>query len=242
VNETEPTLDVTVIVPAYNEVRGITAAVREIQTYFAGRGQSYEIIVSADGDDGTREKAREISATDFAVIVIGHTERRGKGRGIREAMRLARGRIVGFVDADQKTPINEFEKLAVELANGFDVVIGSRALAGSSIERPQPLYRRLGSRGFSVFMRLVVGLTGIRDTQCGFKFFQRAAGLDLFEHQQVDGYMFDVEILYLAQRRGYRIAQVPVRWRNDDDSRLQLVAGNIRNVMDIFRIRFGSTK
>jgi dolichyl-phosphate beta-glucosyltransferase len=238
-NREEPTLDVTVIVPAYNEVRGIAGAIREIQEYFAGRGHSYEIIVSADGNDGTRETAREIAAADANVIVIGHTERRGKGRGIREAMQLARGRIVGFVDADRKTPIDEFGKLAFELDNGFDVAIGSRALAGSTIETPQPLYRRIGSRGFSVFMRLVVGLTSIRDTQCGFKFFRRQAGLDLFARQRIDGYMFDVEILHLAQRSGYRIAQVPVRWRNDGDSRLQLLAGNARNVLDIFRIRFG---
>jgi dolichyl-phosphate beta-glucosyltransferase len=121
-------------------------------------------------------------------------------------------------------------------------VIGSRALRESRIERRQPLYRRLGSRGFSVFMHTVVGLPGIVDTQCGFKFFQRRAALDLFSRQKIDGYMFDVEILYLAQKAGYRIAQVPIRWRDDGDSRLVLLGGNVRNVIDIFRIRFGSAR
>jgi dolichyl-phosphate beta-glucosyltransferase len=118
------------------------------------------------------------------------------------------------------------------------VVIGSRALADSRIEKPQPLYRRLGSRGFHVLMRTVVGLSGITDTQCGFKFFRRDVALDLFRRQRIDGYMFDVEILYLARRAGYRIAQVPVRWRDDGDSRLALLSGNFRNVVDLFRIRF----
>jgi dolichyl-phosphate beta-glucosyltransferase len=236
-----PTPDVSVIVPAYNEVRRIVATIEEIQAYFHGRQQPHEIIVSADGDDGTREKVSGMAAGDPRLAVIGHKERGGKGRGIREAMQLTRGRIVGFVDADQKTPIEEFDKVSAELDAGSDVVIGSRAMQQSTIERAQPLHRQIGSRGFGMFMRTVVGLPGIPDTQCGFKFFRREIALDLFTRQRIDGYMFDVEILYLARRSGYRIAQVPVRWRDDGDSRLQLVAGNIRNVLDLFRIRFGRT-
>jgi dolichyl-phosphate beta-glucosyltransferase len=112
----------------------------------------------------------------------------------------------------------------------------------SHIEQAQPAYRRLGSKGFSVFMHAVVGLHEIHDTQCGFKFFQRLAALDLFRRQKIDGYMFDVEILHLAKQAGYRIAQVPVRWHDDSDSRLALLSGNLRNVIDIFRIRFGKPR
>ena len=111
------------------------------------------------------------------------------------------------------------------------------------IERAQPLYRRVGSVGFHWFMQTVVGLAGIQDTQCGFKFFQHAAAKELFRRQKIDGYMFDVEILAIARRLGYRIEQLPIRWRDDADSRLNLVSGNLRNVRDIFRIgrehRFG---
>ena len=117
-------------------------------------------------------------------------------------------------------------------------MIGSRALSESSIEQSQPLYRRLGSKGFRLFVHALVGLRDIVDTQCGFKFFKRHVAIDLFGRQIIDGYMFDVEVLYLAHLRGYRIAQVPVRWRDDGDSRLRLVSGNIRNGLDIFRIRF----
>jgi dolichyl-phosphate beta-glucosyltransferase len=169
--------------------------------------------------------------------VLGHQERLGKGRGIREAMHVADGEIIGYVDADDKVPIEEFGKIEPWFAKGYDVVIGSRAMRQSLIERRQPLYRRIGAAGFHVFMQTVVGLPGIRDSQCGFKFFRREAAIKLFGMQKIDGYMFDVEILALAQRLGYRIRQVPIRWRDDGDSRLELVSGNLRNVKDVLRIR-----
>jgi transaldolase len=212
-------VDITVIVPAYNESERIAATIEEVQAYFDARQLSCEIIVSADGTDGTRERAAEVGRMRGSrVTVIGHAERAGKGRGIREAMAMAQGAVVGFVDADQKTPIDEFDKFKPLLDAGADVVIGSRALPESRIEQPQRWHRRVGSRGFAFVMHTVVGLRDIRDTQCGFKFFRRAVGMDLFARQQIDGYMFDVEILYLAQRSGCKIAQVPVRWRDDDDS------------------------
>ena len=234
---TSASLPVSLIIPAFNEVQRIARTIGEAMTYFERRGQACEIIVAADGDDGTRELA-----SGMGLQVVGSVERRGKGRGIRQAVAVARGEVIGFVDADNKTPIDEFDKFEPWLAQGYEVAIGSRALRESRIERSQPLYRRLGSRGFSVFMHTVVGLPGIVDTQCGFKFFQRRAALDLFSRQKIDGYMFDVEILYLAQKAGYRIAQVPIRWRDDGDSRLVLLGGNVRNVIDIFRIRFGRAR
>ncbi len=230
---------ITLILPAYNEVKRISQTIGEAKDYFERCHHSHEIIVSADGDDGTRELVAEMARTDSTLRVIGSEERRGKGRGIRDAVRLSRGAIVGFADADNKTPIQEFDKVEPLLREGYDLVIGARAMRDSKIERAQPLYRRIGSKGFGVFMHAVVGLPGIVDTQCGFKFFQRAVALDLFARQKIDGYMFDVEILYLAQRAGYRIAQVPIRWRDDGDSRLVLLGGNLRNGIDIFRIRFG---
>jgi dolichyl-phosphate beta-glucosyltransferase len=216
-------------------VATIAATVREVARYFEDRGLRYEIIVSADGTDGTREAARALN--DPAVRVIGENVRQGKGRGIRQGVLISTGSIVGFADADNKVPIEEFDKIRPWLDQHYEVVIGSRTLERSSIERKQPLYRRIGSRGFSVFMQAVVGLPGITDTQCGFKFFTRAAALELFRRQRIDGYMYDVEILALAQRLGYRIRQVPIRWSDDGDSRLDLLAGNLRNVIDIFRIR-----
>lgn len=234
--------DVSLILPAYNEAATIAATIRETGGYFRSRGLSYEIVVAADGDDGTRELALETARQGEPVRVIGNPERNGKGRGVREAMALARGNIAGYANADNKVPIEEFDKFRTWLTQGCDVVIGSRSMRDSQIERRQPLYRQLGGKGFGLFMHAVVGLEGITDTQCGFKFFNRAAAREIFSRQQIDGYMFDVEILVLARRLGYSIQQVPIRWRDDGDSRLALVSGNLRNVIDIFRIRGGALR
>ncbi len=234
--------DISLILPAFNEAATIVSTIRETGRYFQARGWRYEIVVAADGDDGTRELALETARQGEPVRVIGNQERGGKGRGVREAMALARGDIAGYADADNKVPIEDFDKLRPWLSQGYDVVIGSRAMQESQIERRQPLYRQLGGKGFGVFMHAVVGLPGIVDTQCGFKFFTRAAAREIFSRQQIDGYMFDVEILVLAERLGYRIQQVPIRWRDDGDSRLALVSGNLRNVRDIFRIRMAAVR
>jgi dolichyl-phosphate beta-glucosyltransferase len=235
-----PDPQISLVLPAYNEARRIADTITQAKSYFNSRSFSYEIIVSADGTDGTREIVTEMAKTDPTLSVIGNIARMGKGHGVRQAVHRAQGDIVGFADADNKTPIDELDKVIPLLTQQYDLVIGSRALADSQIERPQPFYRQLGSKGFGIFMHLVVGLHDVIDTQCGFKFFKRQIAHDLFTRQKIDGYMFDVEILYLAQKAGYKLAQVPVRWRDDGDSRLQLLSGNLRNVLDIFRIRFTS--
>jgi dolichyl-phosphate beta-glucosyltransferase len=231
--------DITLILPAYNEAKTIANTLAEAAAYFRSRALRYQIVVAADGEDGTREICRKLAAADPAIFVIGGPGRRGKGRGIREAVAISTGAIVGFADADNKVPIEEFDKFRPWFGE-YPIVAGSRALERQLVERKQPFYRRVGSVGFHYFMQAVVGLPGITDSQCGFKFFRHEVARDIFGMQRIDGYMFDVEILYLARRRGYAVHQVPVRWRDDADSRLQLVAGNLRNVRDIFRIRLGS--
>ena len=141
--------DLSIVVPAYNEAGRIVETLEAIDGYLGQRGSSYELIVVADGNDGTREKAQEFAARSKAPIQVrGSGARGGKGRGIREGVALSSGRIVGFVDADYKTPIEEIEKVLPWLQDGYDVAIGSRATSESRIEVPQPLYRRNGSRAF----------------------------------------------------------------------------------------------
>lgn len=175
----------SIVVPAYNEVQRIRQTLRDMQSYLDAKGYDYEIIVSADGTDGTREAVAEMALTDSRLSVIGSPERRGKGRGVREGMLRARGLYVGNVDADYKTPIDQLERMMPFLKQGYDVVIGSRRAEGTLIEKQQPLYRRMGSKGFAIVMRGLVGLYGINDTQCGFKFFSRRAAISLFSKQKL---------------------------------------------------------
>lgn len=229
--------DVSLILPAFNESATIRTTVEEARQYFSARKLRFEIIVAVDGDDGTREIASEMAIEDPRLRVIGDRARLGKGRGVRLAVKLAAGSIIGYADADNKVPICELDQILPRLASGADVIVGSRALSQSKILRKQPLYRRMGSWGFGLTMRMITGLREITDTQCGFKFFLHGAAKTIFQHQSIDGYMFDIEILLMAKRLGYRIEEVPVTWRDDRDSRLQLLSGNIRNIRDLFRIR-----
>jgi len=228
----------SVIVPAYNEAANIGRTLGAIKTYLEAQHYTFEIIVSADGTDGTREAASAFANGDPRIHVIGSPQRGGKGKGVRNGVLMARGKYVGFVDADYKTPIEEVEKLLPCLKRGDDVVIGSRGMSDSKIERAQPLYRRLGSKAFAMIMRRIVGLYDVVDTQCGFKFFQQNVACALFTRQRIDGYMFDVEILRLAKVMKYAITEVGVRWQDDGDSRYNPVTGTIRNAKELLRIRF----
>jgi len=232
-----PGVDLSLVVPAYNEATRIRRTLDSLRSWLIARGLGFEVIVAADGDDGTREIAASVGEGDTRFTVLGGTARGGKGRAVRQGVGRSQGRLVGFVDGDEKTPIEELDKLLPWLERGFDLVIGSRAMADSRIEVPQALYRRVGSRAFGLAMHALLGLQHVRDTQCGFKVFRGDVARDLFARQRIDGYLFDVEILHLATRSGYRIKEVGVRWRDDRDSRLDLVAGNWRNMLDLFRIR-----
>ncbi len=230
-------LELSIVVPAYNEAERIVSTLEAIGGYLQKRRLTGEIILCADGDDGTRERASELAQRDPRIVVLGSSARLGKGHGVREGVLRSTGRIIGFVDADYKTPIEELDAMLPSFTAGADVVIGSRKLVNSRIDVPQPLYRRLGSGAFHAVMRNLVGLRGIRDTQCGFKFFRGDIAHRIFAMQQVDGYMFDVEILRIAQMLGCKIIEVPVCWRDDGDTRYDPVAGTIRNARELLRIR-----
>jgi dolichyl-phosphate beta-glucosyltransferase len=230
----------SVIVPAYNESHVIGSTLCSMRSYLDQQKYSYEIIVSADGNDGTREKVAELARYDRRLSVIGSAQRGGNGRAIRNAVAQARGEIIGFIDADYKTPIEEVEKILPWFDGGYDLVIGSRAVPGAVIENPQKWYRRVGSWCFGKGMHLLVGLWRVHDTQCGFKFYRGPVARDLFQRLRIDGYMFDVDVLFLAEQTGYRTREVGIRWRDDGDSRLALVSGNWQNFKDLLRIQFST--
>src|SRR5712691_833013 len=209
-----------------------------MRRYLDRQGYAYEVIVAADGDDATPDIVRE-TARDWPQLQLSAERgRHGKGHGLRRGFAMASGEIVGFLDGDYKTPIEEMEKLLPWLDHGIDLVVGSRALADSRIEVEAPWFRRVGSRVFAVGLRALIGLHHVRDTQCGFKFFTARAARDIFGNARIDGYMCDIEILWLAQRFGLKVKEVGVVWTDDADSRLELVRGNIRNCVELLHIRF----
>jgi dolichyl-phosphate beta-glucosyltransferase len=229
-----PTL--SVVVPAYNEEARIGPTVQRIVEYCAAAEPEFELIVVDDGStDRTVEVVREAAAGNPRVRVIELGMNRGKGAAVRAGMLGSYGAQVLFSDADLATPIEEVTKLQAALAAGHDVAVASRALADSQIEIRQHLLRELMGRTFNLMVR-ALALGGIRDTQCGFKLFTRAATDDLFTRASIDGFAFDVEILWLAHRQ-YRIAEIPVVWRHIEESKVSPGHDAARMFVDLVRIR-----
>lgn len=216
----------SVVIPAYNEQERLRKHGPELKRWLTGKGWSHEIIVVNDGSrDGTAEMAR---ALGFRLIDL--QPNRGKGGAVKAGMLAAAGRYVLFTDADQSTPISEAEKLLAKLESGYEVAIGSRAAAGAQVEQGQAWYRALAGKLFGVATRWLC-LRGIADTQCGFKAMTREAAQRVFPQVTSDTAIFDIEMLLVATREGYRIAEVPVRWVHDPDTRIPY---NLRRAIRIW--------
>ncbi|MCA9680001.1 MAG: glycosyltransferase family 2 protein [Myxococcales bacterium] len=238
---TRPAL--SVVVPAYNEEARLGPPLERIRAYLGGRADlagAWELIVVDDGSrDGTVAIAEAAAAAEPRVRVVVQPANRGKGAAVRAGALAAAGARVLFSDADLATPIEEVEKLEARLAAGADVAIASRALPDSDIRvRQHPLRETMG-RTFNVLVRaLMRGAIGpIKDTQCGFKLFTAAAARDLFGRATVDGFAFDVELLYLARGR-WRVDEVPVVWRHVDESKVSPGTDAARMLLDVVRLRW----
>ncbi|HMA33396.1 MAG TPA: dolichyl-phosphate beta-glucosyltransferase [Chloroflexia bacterium] len=242
---------VTVVIPAYNEARRLPSSLRRVQEYLNGQPYAYELIVVDDGSaDNTAALAEERAAQDARVRVI-RNPHRGKGAAVRTGMLAGRGRYVLYSDADLSTPIEELGKLLTWLEQGYDIAIGSREGQGA-VRYNEPGYRHLMGRVFNQIVRLLA-LRQFNDTQCGFKAFTHAASEDLFRAVQlygdnaglVKGAMvtaFDVEVLYLALKRRYRVKEVPVRWYYANDSKVSAGRDSLRNLRDVLRVRWNDLR
>ena len=210
----------SVVIPAYNEEERLRKHVPDIARYLAGKNWSFEIIVANDGsEDGTACVTEELAKTYSMLRLINLSPNRGKGAAVRAGVLDARGRYVMFVDADQSTPIQEVDRLLSTLQAGYDMAIGSRAVPGANVIRPQVWYRALAGRAFGVATRLLC-VRGIRDTQCGFKAMTRDVAQKVFSQVTSNTALFDIEMLVVAAREGYRVAELPVHWVHDSDTRI----------------------
>jgi dolichyl-phosphate beta-glucosyltransferase len=228
----------SIVMPAYNEARRLPATLPRVVEYASRLDEPVEIIVVDDGSsDGTAEVTASIATKSGFVTLLRSDRNRGKGAAVRRGMLAARLSHVLFSDVDLSTPIEEAAKLRGALVRGADVAIGSRRLTDSDIQVHQPWLRDLAGRTFSGVVSLML-LPGIRDSQCGFKAFRRAIARELFGRQQLDGFGFDAEILWLARRLGYQIAEIPIVWRDDRRSNVRLVRDSGGMLLDLGRIRF----
>ena len=230
------------IIPAYNEEHRLLPALQEVSEHLSHFAGLSEIIVVDDGSsDGTAaliDRATAAQPARVQIRLIRHEHNRGKGAAVRSGCLDAHGRFVLFTDADLATPISEAGKLFDALRDGYDVAIGSRVHPdGSDARNSQPSYRRVLG-GFYHFLANLTVVQGIPDTQCGFKAFTHAAAQALFQEQQLQSIVFDTEVLFLAQQRRLRIAQIPVAWSNMGGSRMHVTAGHaLRVFLDLLSIR-----
>jgi dolichyl-phosphate beta-glucosyltransferase len=230
----------SLVIPAFNERNRIEGCLKEVSRWRAGRpgGWEWEVILVDDGStDATVATAARVAAEASLPLRIERLPRnRGKGAAIRAGVAVSRGDPVLVSDVDLSTPLSEWLKLAERLPT-HPVAIGSRALQEELVGRKQPLYRRLLGKTGNLLVR-ALAVPGIRDTQCGFKLFRGDIARELFRRARVDGFAYDMEILYLARRRGLEIAEVPVVWINSPESKVSVVRDALPTLWDLLRLRW----
>lgn len=232
----------SVVIPAYNEEGRLAATVSRIVEYAGSNFDRYEVLVVDDGStDGTAGLARELSIGRPELSVIRNEENRGKGYSVRRGMLSAGGDLLLLSDADLSTPIEEMDKLLRYIDEGYDVAIGSRGLSDSQVEVRQPWYRERMGKTFNFLVRSLL-IRGFRDTQCGFKLFRGEAAGEAFGRSTINGFAFDVEVLVIAERLGFRIREVPVRWLNSPHSKVGVVRDSARMFLDLLVIKMNSLR
>ncbi|HEX6293188.1 MAG TPA: dolichyl-phosphate beta-glucosyltransferase [Herpetosiphonaceae bacterium] len=241
----------SVVVPAYNEERRLQATLEAILAFAADQPFDAEVIVVDDGStDATVQIAERIQATQPRLRVI-RNDHRGKGYTVRTGMLLAQGRYILFTDADLAVPMDEWSKLLPAFESGYDIAIGSREGLGAR-RLGEPRYRHFMGRIFNAVVRLIA-LGGIQDTQCGFKAFRREVAHRIFSSVQLYGAdaklvqgaavtAFDVEVLFLARKFGYRIKEVPVTWRYGVETKVDPIRDSWRNFSDVVRVRWNDLR
>ena len=224
----------SIVIPAYDEAERIGPSLRSVLDWADRDGRPFEILVVDDGSrDATAERVRSFGRQE--VRLLGGATNRGKGAALRTGVTASRGDRVLLADADFSTPVSEVVRLEQHLEHA-DVVLGSRALAESRITLRQSSWREAAGKLFNVAVRLS-GVHGFRDTQCGFKLLRGDVARRLFAALTVDRYAYDVELVWLAQRLGYRVVEVGVEWRNDPASRVHLLRDGTGMLLDLCRFR-----
>jgi glycosyltransferase involved in cell wall biosynthesis len=239
---TEPALQLSIIIPSFNEEARLPPTLERIYNFLSDRRDQLnhtEIIVVDDGStDGTAKIAADWMRRFPNMRLVSNGRNRGKGFSVRHGMLEAVGQLTLFTDADLSTPIEEMDKL-LDALRTRDVAIGSRALDRSMIETHQAWPRELAGIIFNTFVRILTGLPYL-DTQCGFKAFRRERAIICFEQQRSERFGFDPELLYLAKRHGLTCIEVPVRWAHDPRTKVHVVTDSIDMFFELLRIQWNT--
>jgi glycosyltransferase involved in cell wall biosynthesis len=229
----------SVVIPCFNEAERIGETLHLTLEYLTGNAAESELIVVNDGStDATAAIARErLKDARIETRLLENFPNRGKGAAVRSGLLAARKPIGLFFDADLSTPLRETPKLIEPIANGeIDIAFGSRALDRGLIGIHQPWRREQAGRAFNLLVRIATGLP-FWDTQCGFKAFRLDVCRPILEAARLDGFAFDVELLYLAQHTGLRIREIPVRWNHAEGSKVQFFKDSLRMLREVISLR-----
>ena len=235
-NELEP--EVSLIIPAYNEATRLPLSLRKIIEAAGGFAYSYEVLVMVErSTDGTLELAREVAAKQANFQIIDNGPQRGKGHAVRSGMLRAKGALQFYMDADLSVPISGVQPFVdyFRAHPEAGVLVGNRQHPASNIVKSQSLLRRKMGQTFNRILKSFASAE-IRDTQCGFKAFRKEASREIFSRQKLDGFAFDVEILLLAKKLGYKTVDLPVEWINSPESKVNILRDSLRMLSDAARV------
>jgi dolichyl-phosphate beta-glucosyltransferase len=233
----------SVIIPVYNEEKRLPKTLKDIDGYLSKQLYDYEILVVDNGStDKTVQFVKDSAAQIRGLKLIEGSSKRGKGFAVKKGMLASQGDFRIFIDADNSTSLDQIEKMWPEFEKGCDIAIGSRDVKGAVLDPPQPWLRdMILGEGFKLYRKLIIGLWRIQDTQCGFKCFTKKAAEEIFPKCRIEDFAFDPEILVIAEKRGYRIKEIPVHWKNDLESKVNFKS-ILNMALDLIRIKLNSIK
>ena len=230
-------MKLSIVIPAYNEEKRIKPTLNDYASFFSKKyGKNFEILVVLNGcKDKTLDVVRETSKKYPQIRYIDIKEKIGKGGAIIHGFRLSKGELIGYADADNATKVKAFNDL-VEKINGFDGIVASRWIKGAKINKKQPLTRRIASRIFNIFTRILFGIK-TRDTQCGAKLFKKKPIEKVLNELGITQWAFDIDLLYRLKKNGFKVLEIPTEWHDQKDSKLKIGKTSLEMFLAIIRLR-----
>jgi dolichyl-phosphate beta-glucosyltransferase len=230
----------SIVIPAYNEEKRLPESLEQVDAFVSSQTYPIELIVVNNNSTDSTQQIAEAWAGTHAYVRVLAEPRQGKGAAVRKGMLAGKGQYLFICDADFSMPVDEISKFMPPVMNGYDVAIASREAPGAQ-RIDEPGYRHLMGRVFNFIVR-VLAIPSIQDTQCGFKSFRREVALDVFNRQTIEGWGFDVEVLFIALQRGYHLSEVPITWYYRPQSRISPIRDSISMVIEVLRVRLNGLR